>query len=83
MTLAERTFCQVGDGSYQLSVLTLGIQLTVDRLRRDRHELIGELAVACDLAGGRTIDGYLSVADFTLSSAHARATRAKLLAERS
>ena len=68
---------------YRLTILSLGIQLTVDRLRRDRHELVGELAVACDLAGAHTIDGYLSVADFNLSSAHARQARAKLLAERS
>lgn len=79
----EREFCQVGDGSYQLTILSLGIQFTVDRLRRDRQELIGELAVACDLPGAHVIDGYLSVADFNLSSAHARTTRAKLLAERS
>lgn len=78
-----RTFRQVGDGSYELTVLSLGIQLTVDRLRRERHELIGELAVACDLAGAHTIDGFISVADFNLSSAQARVTRAKLLADRS
>lgn len=78
-----RDFRQVGDGQYQLGVLSLGIQLTVDRLRRERHELIGELAVACDLAGAKTVDGYLTVADFNLSSAQARVTRARLLAERS
>ena len=79
----ERTFCQVGDGSYQLTVRSLGIQFTVDRLRRERHELIGELAVACALAPSRAVDGYLSIADMNLSSAHARNTRAKLLALRS
>jgi hypothetical protein len=84
MTRQARTFSQVGEGTYQLTVLSLGIQLTVDRLRRERHELISELAVACDLPGAHVVvDGYLSVADFNLSSAHARATRAKLLAERS
>jgi hypothetical protein len=64
-------------------LLKLGIQLTVDRVRRERHELLGELSVACDLAGARRIDGYISVADFNLSSVHARTTRAKFLAERS
>ena len=83
MTRAPRTFGPVGDSSYQLTDPALGIQLTVDRLRRERQELIGELAVRCDLAGARTIDGFTSVADFNLSSAQARATRAKLLAERS
>jgi hypothetical protein len=79
----DRTFCPVGDGSYQLSSLALGVQLTVDRLHRERHELVGELAVACDLPGAHTVDGYLSIAQFNLSSATARTTRAKLLAERS
>lgn len=79
----DREFRQIGDGSYQLGCLTLGIQLTVDRLRRERQELIGELAAACDLPGARTVDGYLSVADFNLSSATARNTRAKLLADKS
>jgi hypothetical protein len=79
----DRDFCQVGDGSYQLSSLSLGTQLTVDRLHRDRQELVGELAVACDLPGAHVVDGYLSIAQFNLSSATARTTRAKLLAERS
>jgi hypothetical protein len=79
----DHEFVQVGDGHYQLTVPSLGIQFTVDRLRRDRHELIGELAVACDIAGAKTVDGFLSIADFNLSSAQARTTRARLLAERS
>lgn len=78
-----RRFEQVGDGHYRLTHAAYGIQLDVDRLRRDRHELIGELSVRCDLAGARTIDGYLSIADWNLSSATARTQRAKLLAERS
>jgi hypothetical protein len=79
----EREFLQVGDGTYRLTVLSLGVQFTVDRLRRERSELIAELGVACDITGAHTIDGFLSIADCNLSSAHARATRAKLLAERS
>src|SRR5215831_1371951 len=79
----DREFQQINDGTYQLRILSLGIALTVDRLRRERHELVGELAVACDLAGARTVEGFLSVADFNLSSAQARTTRSKLLAERS
>ncbi|MEK7750429.1 MAG: AAA family ATPase [Acidobacteriota bacterium] len=55
----------------------------VDRLRRDHHELIGELAVRCSLPGARTFDSSLSLADFNLSSARARSERARLLAERS
>lgn len=76
-----RTFRQISESTYELTDLELGIQLTIDRIRRERHELVGELAVACDLAGAHTIDGFLSVGDFNLSSVHARSTRAKLLAE--
>jgi hypothetical protein len=82
----ERRFCVVGDGRYTLTIEIGGaeaIQLTADRVRSERHELICQLAVACLLPGARTVDGFLSVADFNLSSAQARATRAKLLAERS
>ena len=53
----DRRFYAIGDDSYQLTVASLGIQLTIDRLRRDRHELIGELTVACDLAGAQTVAG--------------------------
>lgn len=82
----EREFCQIGDGCYRLSILSLGIQLTVDRLHRNtQQELIGELSVACDLPGAKKIndDGTISIADWNLSSADARWKRAKLLAERS
>lgn len=81
----EREFCQVGDGCYRLLILSLGIQITVDRLRRDRSELVGELSVACDLPGAKRIgnDGVIHAADWNLSSADARWRRAKLLGERS
>jgi hypothetical protein len=75
----DRRFYPIGEGSYELTVPALGIRLTIDRLRRERHELIGELAVACTLAGGNT----LPIADLNLSSVQARVTRAKLLAQRS
>lgn len=55
----------------------------VERLRRQREELIGELTVTCDLAGASTVDGVLSLADFNLSSADARWRRAQHLAQRS
>ena len=80
---AVRTFKTVADGVYCLSVPTLGISLTVDRLRRDRQELIGELCVRCELAGARVVDGIVSAADMNLSSARARTERGKLLQDRS
>ena len=52
----------------------------MDRLRREKHTLVGELAVRCGLAGARTVNGRsLSVADFNLSSARARTERARQL----
>ena len=71
-----------GDGRYILTVPGIGVSFDVDRLRREHHELIGELRVRCDLPGSRGVNGALSVADFNLSSARARAERAKLLAAR-
>jgi hypothetical protein len=79
----EREFSEIGDGHYRLAVIDLGICLDVERLRREHHELLGELSVACDVAGASTVDGMLSVADWNLSSARARTDRAKLLKERS
>lgn len=76
-------FRQTGESQYALEVTNGGIVLSIDRLRRERHELTGELSVKCALSGAQAIDGYLSIADFNLSSAQARTTRAKLLLERS
>jgi hypothetical protein len=76
-------FQAVGDGRYRLSVPVAGLRFEVDRLRRDRHELFGELTVHCDLPGARTVDGVLSVGTFNLSSPRARQERAKLLREMS
>jgi hypothetical protein len=80
----ERDFQQIGDGRYRFTVPALGTMLEVDRLRRERHELIGELSVACDLPGAKRVaDGYIHLADFNLSSSQARWQRAKVLADRS
>ncbi len=70
------------DDRYRLSLLGGTIVLEVDRLRRERHELVGELSVRCSLPGARTYDGSLSIADFNVSSARARSERARILAER-
>lgn len=72
-----------GEELYRLILPECGITFEVDRLRRERHELIGELCVRCEIVGARTYDGTLSIADFNLSSARARVDRAKLLSVRS
>ncbi len=84
--MSDRSFFQVDEAAWCLSLYNGRITLTVDRLRRERHELKGELSVRCALPGARVVpdtDHLLSVADFNLSSLTARSTHAKLLAERS
>ena len=79
----KRIFTVFGEDRYRLEIPELAIAVEVDRLRRERHELIGELSVACGLPGAYTVDGdSLSIADFNLSSARARQDRATLLAKR-
>ena len=57
-----------------------GIRFQVDRLRRDRQELIGELTVK--MATDRAVNGCLITGDFNFSSVRARQDRAKLLQQR-
>ena len=79
----ERKFRDRGDQRYTLELLPVGIAFTVDRLRRERHELTGELTVTMPpLPGARTVEGILSAGDMNFSSVQARSTRAKLLNER-
>lgn len=80
---SAREFHAVGEGHYVLAFVEVGIRFDIDRLRRDHHELWGELAVQCDLPGARTVNGnMLSIADLNVSSANARRDRARLLADR-
>lgn len=75
-------FETVEESHYRLSFPAIGVTFDIDRLRRERSELIGELSVSCTLPGAQTIDGSLSVGDFNLSSVRAGGERAKLLATR-
>jgi hypothetical protein len=79
---AESPFTREDEDRYRLVLIDKGITIEIDRLRRESHELVGELCVRCSLPGARTFDGVLSAADFNISSARARTDRAKLLALR-
>ena len=80
VAVMRRTFNAVGDRRYVFAIPDLQLELDVDRLRREKHTLVGELAVRCGLAGARAVNGNsLSVADFNLSSARARTERARHL----
>ena len=78
----SREFRRLSEGQYQLTLAELGIEFEVDRLRRERQTLVGELTVRCDLAGARTVNGVLSVGDFNLSSIRALEDRGRYLTKR-
>ena len=82
---AGAEFLTVGDNHYKLNFPSITVTLEVDRLRRERQELCGELAVYSGLPGAKVVHGgtAVSIADFNLSSARARSERAKLLMLRS
>lgn len=65
-----------------MTITHLGITFEANRLRRDRHELIGELIVRCKLPGARVVNDCLVTGDFNFSSVRARQDRAKLLTTR-
>lgn len=64
---------------WTLEIPSIAATFECDRLRRERHELIGELVVKCALPGARVVNGILSTGDFNFSSVRARQDRAKLL----
>ena len=77
-------FEPIGEGGYRLSIDEISAEIEVDRLRRNSaQDLMGELFVRCSLPGVSTYEGTISAADFNLSSARARAERARLLDSRS
>lgn len=84
MYVDERTFKVLGDQRYSLKLEPAGIVFEVDRLRRERHELNGELLVRVNgnFPDAKTYEGVLSAGDLNFSSVVARGTRAKLLQER-
>jgi hypothetical protein len=73
----------ISEGEYHAAVPEHQIEFRASRLRFDRHELHGELSVTCGLAGARVFDeASLSSSSMNFSSAAARVTRGKYLAER-
>ena len=49
-------FHVVAEGIHRVAFPDTGIEFTVDRLRRERHELHCELSVACGIVGAKVID---------------------------
>lgn len=83
--VTERVFRDRGDQRYSLDLKPAGIVFEVDRLRRDREGLGGELHVSVNgsFPHAKTVDGSLMVGDMNLSAVRTRQSFAKLLAERS
>lgn len=80
---AERTFGPSAGGGYVFALPALGITKTLEHLRRERHELHGELTVHCSMFGARTVGpNILSAGTINLSSVSARVSRARILAAR-
>lgn len=84
-TVVKREFRERGEQRYSLEILPAGIVFDVDRLRRERGELLGELTVTVGpkFSQAKAYNGVISVGDLNFSSVQARSTRAKLLADRS
>jgi hypothetical protein len=70
------------DEGYLVTFVDAQTECLVERLRWERDDLVGQLSVACGLAGARTIDGWLSAGSFNLSSPRVRRERSKELADR-
>jgi hypothetical protein len=80
---ATREFRALGDTRFLFTLLEVGIEFEVDRLRRERFGLIGEATVRCNLAGARTIEGSLHTAELNLSNMRSRADYVRVLVARS
>lgn len=78
----EGHFEMAGPNRYVMKVAKYGVTFDLDRVRRERHELWGELIVRCDLKGAKTINGVLAASDFNMSGQTSRSMRAKYFAER-
>ena len=54
-----------GNDRYTFVVRERGVTFEADRLRREHHELRGELTVRCDMPGARSVNGCLTSAVLT------------------
>lgn len=81
----ERIFRERGDQRYSLEILPKGITFEIDRMRRDREGLVGELAVSVGpkFKTAQAYNGFISVGDLNFSAVRSRTERANLLAKRS
>ncbi len=82
----RRIFRERGEGKYSLEILPLGLTFEVDRIRRDRDGMVGELVVSVSngkFPSARTYNNVLSIGDLNFSAVRSRTERANLLSKRS
>ena len=78
----RRRFEPLPGGGYRLSLIDDAVHVEVRHLRRERHQLFGEMDVRCEWAGASVYNGSVSCADLNLSSQSARDARGKYCAVR-
>lgn len=78
----KTTFEHVGESRYRLTVDCYSIVFEVDRLRREKQSLHGEVSVTCDTSIASTYGGKLLTGDMNLSSMVTRPRMSKLINER-
>ena len=79
----QHQFERVAEGHYRLHVPECATSFDVDRLVRDRHELVAEVTVACQLKGAKTFNGNLFSGNVNLSVAWRRRDLVQHLQQRS
>lgn len=84
---SRRRFIVAGDGRFVFELPDAAVSFDLDRVRRERQTLVGELVVRCDLPGALTVGEdtvpTLLSCDVNLSSLRARQDLAKELERRS
>jgi hypothetical protein len=81
--VATREFRALGDSGFLFTLLEVGIEFEVDRLRQLPYGLVGEVTARCQIPGARTVDGSLHTAELNLSSTRSRAEYTRTLIQRS
>lgn len=81
----QRVFRERGDQRYSFEILPIGITFEVDRLRREREGLTGELSVKVgeQFHASKGYNGFISIGDINFSAVRSRSERASLLSRRS
>ena len=85
--VTERRFLEMGDRGYRFELLPAGVVFEADRMRREHHQLTGELRVMVPpsrFPDAKVLEsGIISWGEMNFSAVQTRTGRAKILAQRS